>query len=180
MEHRDHVQLIEKGVSPGGIWADLGSGRGAFTLALAHCLGTDSKIYSVDLDWRALKQQEVRMQAEFPQNDVEYIRGDFTHALHLPPLDGILMANSLHFVREKEPVLCQLRELLQPGGRFVLVEYNTDQGNYAVPHPISFQTWLALAESCGLHRTELLHTRPSRFLGEFYAAVSYNAGAAEA
>lgn len=178
MEHRDHVRLIEKGVPAGGVWADLGSGRGAFTLALAECLGTESKIYSVDLDWRALKHQETRMKAEYPLNDVAYIRGDFTHKLDLPPLDGILIANALHFVREKESVLVQLREYLKPGGRFLLVEYNTNEGNYAVPHPISFQTWLALAESCGLHRTELLRTRPSSFLGEFFSAVSYTDEAA--
>ncbi len=174
MDHRDHVNLIEKGVPPGGIWADLGSGRGAFTLALAECLGTDSKIYSVDLDRRALLTQETRMQAGYPQNEVEFIRADFTQKLDLPPLDGILMANSLHFVQDKQPVICQLRALLKPGGRFLVVEYDTDEGNYAVPHPISFQTWETLAEQCGLSNTRLLFTRPSRFLGSFFSALSEN------
>jgi ubiquinone/menaquinone biosynthesis C-methylase UbiE len=174
MDHRDHVKLIEKGVPPGGIWADLGSGRGAFTLALAECLGVNSKIYSIDLDWRALKTQETRMTAEFPDNDVEFMRADFTHHLDLPPLDGILMANALHFVHDKAPMIQRLRGLLKPGGRFVLVEYDTDTGNYPVPHPISFRTWQELAQECGLENTELLATRPSSFLGAFYAAVSYN------
>jgi hypothetical protein len=32
MDHRDHVRLIREGVQGGGkIWADLGSGEGAFT-----------------------------------------------------------------------------------------------------------------------------------------------------
>ena len=35
MNHRDHVNLLRRGVpEPGGVWADLGSGAGAFTLAL--------------------------------------------------------------------------------------------------------------------------------------------------
>ena len=39
MNHDDHVRLIREGVLGGGIaWADLGSGSGAFTLALADLL----------------------------------------------------------------------------------------------------------------------------------------------
>jgi len=174
MEHRDHVRLIEKGVPSGGTWADLGSGKGAFTLALAQCLGVDSKIYSVDLDWRALKDQEIRMKAEFPHNEVEYIRADFTQKLDLPPLDGVLMANALHFVHEKVPVVQQIRSLLKPGGRFVLVEYDTDDGNYAVPHPVSYLVWQELAKESGLENTQLLATRPSSFLGSFFSSISYN------
>ena len=36
MDHNDHVLLLAKGIpTQGGVWADLGSGAGAFTLALA-------------------------------------------------------------------------------------------------------------------------------------------------
>ena len=42
MNHEDHVRLLRKGiVEPGGVWADFGSGAGAFTLALADLLGTE-------------------------------------------------------------------------------------------------------------------------------------------
>ena len=97
MNHQEHVNLIKKGVSGTGTWADLGSGRGAFTLALADCLTAESHIYSVDIDQRALKTQEMRLQTEFPHIEATLIQGDFTSPLELPPLDGILMANSLHF-----------------------------------------------------------------------------------
>ncbi|TMD25838.1 MAG: class I SAM-dependent methyltransferase, partial [Chloroflexi bacterium] len=51
MNHEDHVRLLRKGiVEPGGVWADFGSGAGAFTLALADLLGTEGSIYSVDKD----------------------------------------------------------------------------------------------------------------------------------
>lgn len=173
MDHADHVKLIENGVPKGGIWADLGSGRGAFTLALAQCLGTESHIYSVDLDRRALDNQKTRMEVEFPQNEVSYKLGDFTRPLDLPPLDGILMANSLHFIQDKAPFVKQLLGMLKPGGRLVLVEYDTNEGNAYVPHPLSFAKWEALAKESGFAKTELLATRPSSFLGQFYSALSY-------
>lgn len=174
MNHRDHVNLIKDGIPKGGKWADLGSGRGAFTLALADCIGTDhTHIYSVDVDRSALKQQEMRMGVEYPDNRATYINSDFTNELNLPPLDGVLMANSLHFVREKQEVVENILSMLKPDGRLILVEYNTNSGNYAVPYPMTFDVWEALSERWGFAKTELLATRPSRFLGEFFSSVSY-------
>ena len=67
MNHGDHVRLLQNGVpGPGGQWADLGSGTGAFTLALADLIQPDGKIHSIDQDRGALRQQEQAMRARFP------------------------------------------------------------------------------------------------------------------
>ncbi|MBL8165524.1 MAG: class I SAM-dependent methyltransferase [Anaerolineae bacterium] len=173
MKHHDHVNLLRGGVNlPGGIWADLGSGTGAFTLALADLLGADGTIYSLDRDAGALREQERIMRERFPAVTVHYQRADFTQALDLPPLDGIVMANSLHFHRDKLPILRRLRTHLKPGGHFILVEYNADSGNTWVPYPLSYGTWARLAGEAGFSATRQLAAVPSRFLGEIYSAVS--------
>src|SRR5574340_1064966 len=155
MNHNDHVFLLQKGVStPGGVWADLGSGGGAFTLALADLIGPTGSIYSVDKDRSALREQERAMRANFPAVSVEYIAADFTQRLNLPPLDGVVMANSLHFARGKEPVLQLVRGYLKPGGRLLLVEYNADRGNMWVPYPLSYGTWEKLASQNGFSQTQ--------------------------
>ncbi len=176
MDHQDHVELLRKGIpGPGGVWADLGSGTGAFTLALADLIGLEGEIYSIDKDRRSLEEQRSRMSHRFPDRAPEkthYLQADFTHPLDLPPLDGIVMANSLHFQRKKEPVLVQIREYLKANGRFILVEYNVDRGNPWVPYPLSYPTWEALAQKCGFSGTTLLRTRSSSFLREIYSALS--------
>ena len=173
MNHKDHVYLLQKGVpGQGGIWADLGSGTGAFTLALANLVGPTGQIYSVDRDKAALREQERAMRASFPATTVHYITGDFTRRLDLPLLDGIVMANSLHFVSQKDPLLQLVRSYLRPGGRLILVEYNTDRGNMWVPYPLSYSTWETLARQNGFAQTQLLATVPSRFFGEMYSALS--------
>lgn len=173
MDHRDHVNLLRGGIpEPGGVWADFGSGDGAFTLALAECLGPEGVIYSIDRDRRALDRQQREMQARFPQVTVHYRAADFIYPLDLPPLDGIVTANALHFLRRKEPTLLLLHSYLKAKGRLIVVEYNVDRGNPWVPHPFSYPSWEKLARQAGFSRTELLATRPSRFLGEIYSALS--------
>jgi ubiquinone/menaquinone biosynthesis C-methylase UbiE len=173
VDHADHVALIRTVVEGRpGTWADLGSGAGAFTLALADVLGDRGSIVSVDRDAGALAQQTSRVAAAFPQMGIAYVRADFTHALELPLLDGILMANSLHFIRDKERVLEAVLGHLRPGGSFLLVEYDADRGNPWVPHPISFASWQRLAPVVGLSDPRLMGRVPSRFLGSIYSAAS--------
>ena len=82
------------------------------------------------------------------------------------------MANSLHFVRDKEPVLRAAIEMLKPGGHFLIVEYGSDRGNNWVPWPIGYSTWDAIATRVGLRETRRIGEVPSRFLGSIYSAVS--------
>ena len=103
---------------------------------------------------------------------ISQILRDFRTPLELPPLDGLLMANSLHYIPEPAPLLARLVAHLKPGGRFLLVEYDADRGNPWVPHPISFRAWEALAPSVGLTGVRLLDREPSRFPRAIYAAVA--------
>ncbi len=175
MNHRDHVNLLRDGISQqGGQWADLGSGSGAFTLALRELVGVDAEIFSVDQDAGRLREQERAFQQQFPSSKIHFVRADFTRALQLPALDGIVMANALHYFKDKVQVLKHAREFLKPRGVFILVEYNVDNGNMWVPHPLSFVTFQKLAPRAGFGEPRLLAKAPSNFLREFYAAAAVN------
>jgi ubiquinone/menaquinone biosynthesis C-methylase UbiE len=173
VDHADHVRLLKDGVTRGGTWADLGAGTGAFTLALAELVGPGGEVIAVDRDPGALRDLE---RAVRPGGaTVRTLAGDFSKPIDLPNLDGIVMANSLHFVKDKTPVLALMHRMLKPSGRLVLVEYDADKGNYWVPYPLSFDTWRALANASGFTDTRKLATVPSRFLGRIFSAVSLTA-----
>lgn len=175
MNHADLVALIKDGVTEhGGRWADLGSGEGAFTLALADLLGPGAHITAVDRDSDAVQRLSRDVEKRFPETVVDTRVADFTRPLGLSGLDGIVMANSLHFVRDKRPVLESVRNMLRPGGRLVVVEYGTDRGNPWVPHPFSFDRWTQMAAQAGFEKTRLLQTIPSRYTGSMYSAESLN------
>jgi ubiquinone/menaquinone biosynthesis C-methylase UbiE len=165
LQRDELIALIEDGVGGerGGRWADLGAGEGAFTLALSDLLGPDANIVAVDKDARALRAIGSGIQTRV---------ADFTKPLDLHDLDGIVMANSLHYVRDKQPVLHSVRAMLRPGGRLIIVEYGADRGNPWVPYPFTYPRWETMAAQAGFRTTRLLKTVPSRWLGSMYSAVS--------
>jgi ubiquinone/menaquinone biosynthesis C-methylase UbiE len=175
MDHADHVSLLRPADLPsGGTWADFGAGSGAFTLALRELVGPHANIYAVDKDRRALSELEKAHRDKFgTSQNIHSISADFGGALSMPPLDGIVMANSLHYFKDKEKILRHVRSFLKLNGTLLLVEYNVDSGNLWVPHPLSFETFRDLTPRAGLSEPRLLAKAPSRFLKEFYSAVTY-------
>lgn len=172
MTHEEHVHLIQKAIThEGGVWADLGSGKGAFTLALADLLGKDATIYSIDQDNQRLDDQKKEFVKYFPGSNVTFIQADFTKPLDLPLLDGIIMANSLHYVKDQQRFLEKLQTYLKPHGELVLVEYNTDDGEAPwVPYALSFEKFTQLAKNHGWEDIQLLEKIPSTYWNEMYSA----------
>ena len=181
MDHRDHVALLRDGVAPPApdaarppTWADIGAGEGAFTLALADLLGPGATIVAVDRDADALRENARRIAERFPSTTLVTRVADLTGPLELPVLDGLVAANSLHFVARERQVeaIRGLATHLRPGGAFVVVEYDADRGNPWVPNPFSAGSWDALAIAAGLTDPRPIGRVPSRFLGAIYAAVA--------
>ena len=171
MNHADHVALIRDGAAGAGPrWLELGAGDGTFTLALAEVLGAPASIVAMDRDRDALGRLAGRLASQAPAAAVETHAGDFTAGLPTGPFDGVLAANSLHFVRDTRPVLAAVRSVLAPGGRLVLVEYDAERGNQWVPYPISFARWKVLAPAAGFAPPVRLHRVHSRFLDAIYGA----------
>src|SRR4051812_35740702 len=174
MNHEDHVHLIEHGIerNSGGAWVDFGAGSGAFTLALRDLAGPDVELIAVDRDQSDLRSLQTTMEQRFPGTRLQLVTADFRRPLALPPLDGIISANAVHYVADQVALLRHWRSYLKPDGRLVMVEYDTDDGNRWVPYPLSFATFQRLAPAAGFTDPTLLGVRPSRFLGRIYAAMA--------
>jgi SAM-dependent methyltransferase len=174
MNPREARDFLATAVAPApGIWADLGAGTGTFTRALADILGAGSTIYAVDNDPDAIAALERAVRAQGVR--IVPILGDFTRALELPgatpgTLDGILLANALHFVAEPARVLQSLVRWLRPGGSVVLIEYDRRRANRWVPYPLGKARLAELAEQAGLAAPVIGGSMPSRFSGEIYVA----------
>ena len=115
-------------------WADLGCGSGLFTRALAGLLYTGSTIYAIDKNISSFQKNSFPGQVLVTTFESDFVRDD----LNLQNLDGILMANSLHFVRKKKQFIEKLIPLFRSAPVFLMVEYDTDLPNPWVPYPLSF------------------------------------------
>ena len=166
------VRLLQPGVlAKDGVWADIGCGDGIFTSALYSLIQPDGEIYAVDKSQFALDELARNFAESYPEATLHTLRADFTRELTLPALDGMIMANSLHFVVDKVLVLTRLVRLLKPAGRLIVVEYNTSRGNPAVPYPLDEHEFLELGRQIGLSEVHILSKIPSTFLGEMYAGM---------
>ncbi len=173
------VELIRGGVpDSGGTWADLGAGSGNFTWALSELLGSEATIYAIDRDARAAADLSARRTSTPPRATMIPLQADVMRELSLPPLDGVLMANLLHFIRDQAGLLRRLAVYLKPGGRLLVVEYEQTLPLPWVPFPVPFPRFSALATSVGYLAPALVGTRRSPSSGRvMYAAVARRVGA---
>jgi SAM-dependent methyltransferase len=180
MKHEDAVALIADAVGGhDGTWVDLGAGGGTFTRALAELLGAGGRVYAVDRDPDAVAALGTWAKAHAPS--VTALGADLSRALDLEaligePVDGILIANALHFIRDADDVLARFVKSLRPGGRLVLVEYDRREASRWVPYPIPISRLPALAAAAGLSPFTVTASRPSMYQGVLYAACAARPG----
>lgn len=116
------------------IWADLGCGEGFFTKILASLLPAHSTIFAVD---QQLPARKIVVDREV---DIQMIKADFEQDnLIMPALDGLLMANSLHYIADKRAWLQRIRQHFKGQGKFIIVEYDIIESNPWVPYPINYK-----------------------------------------
>lgn len=101
---------------------DLACGDGFFTIPLAELV--DGAVYGVDLDADCLAR--LRDYATEAGVDVTPIAGDARHlsSLLAEPVDYVLLANTFHGVGDQEGLAVAVHDVLEPGGRFVVVNWH--------------------------------------------------------
>ncbi len=184
------INLIRPGVIPlTGTWADIGAGTGLFTEALMEIL-EEGKIISLDksphglyankqlamgYQQRKINEGQVAIGKKAKKINIEIVEADFNIPLDLPLLDGILMANALHYANDHKFVLKNVLTSLKPEGTFLLIEYDTEKPNPPwVPNPISLHTFRVMCKQMGLKDPVEIGRRQSIYQdGEMYAVMTH-------
>ena len=130
-------------------------------------------MYAVDRDEAALRQIADTGAERGARARIHTVVGDIREPLQLPPLDGVLIANALHYVPygDQARVLRQIAAGVAADGPLVIVEYERHNANPWVPYPITIAALTDVAREAGLGAPALLATRPSRYSGAIYSAV---------
>jgi trans-aconitate methyltransferase len=161
MRLRDAIGMIaDSNVAALGptTWADLGCGTGTFTLALAELLAAGSVIHAMDRDAAALR----KIPSAYDGVSIATHRGDFTSpSWPFAKLNGILLANSLHYVEDQARFIKRCEARMTSPHRFLVVEYDTDEASRWVPHPVPRHRLLELFAAAGYPSITILASRPS-------------------
>lgn len=107
-------------IPPGARVADIGAGKGYFVPDLSDAVGSDGRVYAVEVDAELVRAMQGRFEDEA---NVEVVLGRFEDPL-LPDgeIDLILIVNTYHHIGEREVYFGKLRGDLAPGGRVAVIE----------------------------------------------------------
>ncbi|HKO82052.1 MAG TPA: methyltransferase domain-containing protein [Chitinophagaceae bacterium] len=155
-EALEFLSGVELNAREPSIWADLGCGDGFFTYVLAGMLPSGSKIYALDKQFQSLKKPA--------DNNIQVVfqKADFiTDDLQLPPLNGVLLANSLHYVSDKNSFVEKISGFLKADGMFIIIEYDTSRANPWIPFPVDFKNLSKLFADRGYNNIQKIGERKS-------------------
>ena len=113
-------------VARGSAVADLGAGSGYFTVRLARAVGTEGKVYAVDIQQGMLDLLQRTLRRDKVTNVIPVLAAENDPRLPAASVDLALMVDVYHELSSPQTTLAHLREALKPGGRLVLLEYRAE------------------------------------------------------
>lgn len=161
MQLSEAIQFIQCDVlthAPVSKWADLGCGSGLFSTALAHYLPQGSTIYAIDH----------KPATRIPGHGIHIFDLDFVvDPLPFGQIDGILMANSLHYVNDQSAFVQKLENHTR---NLIIIEYDIEKPVPTwVPYPVSYRKLLTYFPGMQVKK---ISERPSAYgQGNMYSAL---------
>ncbi|MBB4632167.1 class I SAM-dependent methyltransferase [Sphingosinicella soli] len=154
------------GIAAGATVADIGAGRGYYTVNLSRRVGADGRIYAEDIFANTVNDLRGRVHAEGFSN-VSVVLGTPGNP-KLPPqsLDRALLVHMYHEIENPYELLWNLRTSLKPGALLGIVDADRPTRNHGTP------PWLLECEvtAIGFER-QALHELDGKSYLAIYAAT---------
>ena len=119
---------------------DVACGRGAYSLAAAEMIGTDGRVYAVDL-W---EEGILNLRQEAASKGIQHIKAYVSDVAQNIPIedacvDVCLMATVLHDLvadQVDQPALKEIVRVIRPEGMLAIVEFFKKEGPLGPPKPV--------------------------------------------
>lgn len=111
--------------------ADLGAGSGALSMAAARAVGEGGKVYALEVQRELLGRIKSEAERNHLSNieiiwaDVEKIGGT---KLRDTAVDAAIVSNLLFQIEDKESFVKEIKRVLKPGGRVLIVDWSDSFG----------------------------------------------------
>jgi ubiquinone/menaquinone biosynthesis C-methylase UbiE len=141
---QDPRRILAPFVREGMSALDVGCGPGFFTVELAHLVGPTGTVVAADLQDGMLARLAAKVKGTPLEGRIEFVKSGVDAIGASRPVDFALAFYMVHEVPDKERFFRQLRTLLRPGGRGLLVEPKLFHVSRT-----AWEVTLRIAESCG-------------------------------
>lgn len=169
--------VLQLGLREGMKVADLGAGSGHYSLAAAGCVGSDGRVYAVDVQEDILKHL-IDSAHRIGLRNIEAVWGNVERKggtkLKDQSMDAAILSNVLFQLERPEDTIAELLRILKPGGRLLVVDWAGAYGGMG-PHPSQVVSEHAAEElfitggfhklkdfRAGAHHYAIVFTAPAR------------------
>jgi len=108
--------------------ADLGCGNGFYPVALGKYVGETGTVYAVDVQQEALEATVSMAKHEGVKNIYTLHHNIEKPGVPIPEnsCDAVVLASTLHLVKEQKNVLRESYRVLKTGGRIIVIEWKKE------------------------------------------------------
>lgn len=139
--------------------ADFGAGTGHYARSAAAIVGREGKVYAIDVQEDVLKHASLNM-PRHGHGVVEYVWGNIEKLggtkLRDASLDAVILANVLFQVQDRAGLVGEIRRVLKPGGKLLLVDWAGSYGGMgpSPEHIVTERDAESLFIGAGLHKQD--------------------------
>lgn len=159
--------VLQAGLREGMKIADFGAGTGHYARAAQGVVGHEGRVYAIDVQEDVLKY--LRLDALEHHKAIETIWGDIEKpgGTHLRDyvLDAVILANTLFQVGNRTGLIAEIRRVLKPGGKLLVVDWTGSHGGMgpAPQHVVDEHSAEALFTGAGFHREKSFRAGPHHY-----------------
>jgi len=126
-----HDNVLQLGLREGMKVGDFGAGSGHYARVAAAIVGPSGRVYAIDVQEEILKHLKLNTHDRH-KSSIETIWGDIEKLggsqLRDGLLDAVILANTLFQVENRSGLLGEIRRILKPGGKLLVVDWAGSYG----------------------------------------------------
>lgn len=152
-----HDNVLQLGLREGMKVADLGAGVGHHAIAAGHVVGSEGRVYAVDVQEDVLLHLADTAKRRGLKN-VETIWGNIEKpggtTLKAQAMDAVMLANTLFQLEDTSLAVSEIKRILKPGGRLLVIDWAGSYGGIgpAEQHVVSEHKAEELFIGAGFHK----------------------------